>query len=146
VSTSSQPATYEISFDPRLLDLDVIHGYLSNAYWSPGVPRSVVKKAIDHSLCVGAYINDTQVGFARAITDYATFAYIADVFVLEEHRGRGVGKQLIAALREHPELQGLRTWLLFTRDAHGLYRRFGFAGPEDPNRIMLRREAQVYQR
>src|SRR5579871_2388485 len=106
---------YLVSSDPALLDLDVIHGYLHHAYWSPGVPRAVVARAIAHSLCVGAYRAGAQVGFARAITDYATFAHVADVFVLEEHRGQGVGRLLMRCLFGHPDVQGLRTWTLHTR-------------------------------
>jgi GNAT superfamily N-acetyltransferase len=131
-----QPNCYEVSCERERQNIDVIHGYLSTAYWSPGVPRATVEQAIAHSLCVGVFDNGAQVGFARAVTDYSTFAYIADVFVLEAHRGKGAGKQLISTLVNHPDLQSVRTWLLLTRDAHGLYSQFGFKAPDDPRRVM----------
>jgi GNAT superfamily N-acetyltransferase len=137
---------YLISSERALLDLQVIHGFLSEAYWSNGVPFETVARAVERSLPIGAYRAGTQVGFARAVTDYATFAYIADVFVLEEHRGQGLGKLLIAGLTAHPDLQGLRTWMLLTRDAHGLYRQFGFAAPSHPERIMMKRDSGIYLR
>lgn len=137
---------YEISGDRSLLDVDLIHSFLTNAYWSPGIPRHTVQKAVNNSVCVGAYLFGAQVGFARAVTDSATFAYVADVFVLEEHRGHGLGKRLVAALRSHPDLQGLRTWVLLTRDAHGLYEQFGFSCPDDPRRAMIISDRHIYQR
>jgi GNAT superfamily N-acetyltransferase len=137
---------YEISHDRGRLDLDMIHGFLSRAYWSPDVPRHVVEKAVDHSVCAGAYREDKQVGFARAVTDYATFAYLADVFVLEEHRGRGVAKAMVQSLLLHPELKGLRTWLLLTRDAHGLYAKLGFSGLDNPGRAMIVQNREIYRR
>jgi GNAT superfamily N-acetyltransferase len=140
-----RPAGYEISADPALLDMDVIHGFLTDSYWSPGVPRQIVETAVDHSVCVGAYFGGAQVGFARVVTDYATFAYVADVFVIEGHRGHGVGKQLVAALQAHPDLQGLRTWLLLTRDAQGLYEQFGFECTGDPRRVMWIRNRDMYR-
>jgi GNAT superfamily N-acetyltransferase len=119
---------YEISTDKARLDLDVIHGFLRTAYWSPGVEREVVEKAIEGSLCFGLFAADgSQVGFARVITDKATFGYVADVFVLEEHRGKGLGVWLIETLIAHPDLQTLRRVFLGTEDAHMLYERFGFA-------------------
>ena len=137
---------YEISHDRARLDLDMIHGFLSLAYWSPDVPRHVVEKAVDHSVCAGAYLGDEQVGFARAVTDYATFAYLADVFVLQEHRGRGVATAMVQSLLLHPDLQGLRTWLLLTRDAHGLYAKLGFSGLDDPRRTMIVQDRDIYRR
>jgi GNAT superfamily N-acetyltransferase len=125
-----------VTTDRRRLDHDVIHGFLTAAYWSKGVPRETVVRSMEHSLCFGAFDGDRQVGFARVISDRATFAYVCDVFVLESHRGRGVGKSLMAAIRAHPELQGLRRWTLATRDAHGLYRQFGFGAPAHPERQM----------
>jgi N-acetylglutamate synthase-like GNAT family acetyltransferase len=136
---------YLASSDPARLDLDVIHGYLRRAYWSEGIPRETVRTAIEHSLCVGVYRGSEQVGFARAVTDRATFAYVADVFVLEEHRGHGAGKLLIACLTTHPELQGLRTWLLLTRDAHGLYRQFGFGPGPAPERVMMKSAPYLFR-
>ncbi len=125
-----------VTTDRSRLDLDVIHGFLTTAYWSKGVPRETVARSMEHSLCFGAFDGDRQVGFARVISDLTTFAYICDVFALESHRKRGVGKSLMAAIMAHPELQGLRLWTLFTRDAHGLYRQFGFKPPAHPERLM----------
>ena len=119
-------AEFEISTDPARLDLDVIHAFLANAYWSRRIPRAIVERAVRNSLCFGAYAGAAQVGFARVVSDRATFAYLADVFVLEPHRGRGIAKLLMGAVLAHPELQGLRRWNLATHDAHGLYRQFGF--------------------
>jgi GNAT superfamily N-acetyltransferase len=130
---------YEISNDPERLDLDRIHRFLSTeAYWSPGVGRDVVERSIAHSLPFGVYSEETgeQVGFARVVTDYATFAWIADVYVEAAHRGHGLGKRLMAEIMEHRDLQGLRRWLLATADAHELYRRFGFDGLDRVERFM----------
>jgi GNAT superfamily N-acetyltransferase len=125
-----------ITTDSSRLDLDVIHGFLAASYWAAGIPREIVERAVRHSLCFGAFDDDQQVGFARVISDSATHAYICDVFVVPSHRGRGVGKQLMAAVMAHPDLHGLRRWTLFTRDAHGLYRQFGFRDPRYPERLM----------
>ncbi|HEY4909248.1 MAG TPA: GNAT family N-acetyltransferase [Methylomirabilota bacterium] len=125
-----------VTTDRSRLDLDVIHGFLTTSYWARGVPREVVARSMEHSLCFGAFDEDRQVGFARVISDRATFAYICDVFTLESHRGHGVGKSLMAAIMSHPELQGLRRRTLFTRDAHGLYRQFGFGAAGHPERLM----------
>ena len=123
----AQRPPYTISTDPSRLDLDVIHDFLANeAYWSLGVAREVVVRALKHALCFGVYQGEAQVGLARVITDYATFAHIADVFILKAHRGRGLGKWLVETMLAHPALQGLRKWTLDTRDAHGLYAQFGF--------------------
>jgi GNAT superfamily N-acetyltransferase len=129
-------ADVTITTDPSRLDLDVIHDFLARSYWAAGIPRATVERAVGHSLCFGAFDGHDQVGFARVISDYATYAYVSDVFVLPSHRGRGIGKQLMAAIVAHPELQGLRRWTLFTRDAHGLYRQYGFADPRHPERLM----------
>ncbi|HEX6095326.1 MAG TPA: GNAT family N-acetyltransferase [Thermoanaerobaculia bacterium] len=119
------------------MDVDTIHRYLSEeSYWAANIPRDVVERSIAHSLCFGAFDGDVQVGFARAITDRATFAYLADVFVLPSHRGRGIAKRLMEAVLAHPELQGLRRWQLITRDAHALYAQFGFVPLETPERHM----------
>ena len=136
----------EISTDPSRLDLDVIHGFLSRSYWSPGIPRGTVERAIAGSLCFGAFIEGRQAGFARVITDRATFAYLADVFVLEEFRGRGVASKIIEAVVAHPDLQGLRRWMLVTRDAHALYEKFGFGPLANPGRHMERTDPDVYAR
>ncbi len=125
-----------VTTDRSRLDLDVIHGFLTTSYWARGVPRDVVARSMEHSLCFGAFDDGRQVGFARVVSDRATFAYICDVFALESHRGSGVGKSLMAAIMSHPELQGLRRWTLFTRDAHGLYRQFGFGAAAHPERLM----------
>jgi GNAT superfamily N-acetyltransferase len=133
------PRVYEISNDPGRLDVGRIHRFLSTeAYWSPGVPRDVVERSIANSLPFGVYSQESgeQVGFARVVTDYATFAWIADVYVEAAHRGHGLGKRLVAEILEHPDLQGLRRWLLGTADAHELYRRFGFDELDRVERFM----------
>lgn len=136
MASESHAAELTITTDPSRLDLDVVHGFLTGSYWAAGIPREVVERAIRHSLCFSAFDGNRQVGFARVISDYATYAYISDVFVLPSHRGRGAGKQLMAAIIAHPDLQGLRRWTLFTRDAHGLYRQYGFGEARYPERLM----------
>ena len=128
--------TYDISTDPSRLQLDAIHAYLTRSYWSPGVPRDVVARAIANSMCFGIYLGEAQVGFARVVTDKASFAYLADVYVLEAHRGQGLSKRLVETIQAHPDLQGLRRFLLATMDAHGLYARFGFRPLAAPERMM----------
>lgn len=129
---------YFISDDRSLVDLDVVHRFLSEeAYWCKGVPREVVERSVASSMCFSAHeVGGGQVGFARVITDTATFGYIGDVFVLPEHRGAGLGKRLCAAIIGHPELQGFRRWLLGTVDGHGLYAQFGFEPLRRPERFM----------
>ena len=118
-------------------DIDIIHRYLSeHSYWAKNIPREVVERSIENSLCFAAHDGGELVGFARAITDYAVFAYIADVFVLESHRGRGISKMIMKTIMEHPKLQVLRRWSLVTSDAHGLYRQFGFQDVEKPEKYM----------
>ena len=118
-------------------DIDIIHRYLSeHSYWAKNIPRDVVERSIENSLCFAAHDGGELVGFARAITDYAVFAYIADVFVLESHRGRGISKMIMKTIMEHPKLQVLRRWSLVTSDAHGLYRQFGFQDVEKPEKYM----------
>jgi GNAT superfamily N-acetyltransferase len=134
---------FTISTDPRRLDLDVIHGYLARSYWAAGIPRELVERSLRHSLCFGVYSGREQVGFARVVTDLATFAYVADVFVLEAHRGRGLSKWLMETLLDHPDLRDVRRWHLVTRDAHGLYARFAFAEPR-PGRHMERTRENPY--
>lgn len=138
---------YEISNDPARLDVAAIHDFLSNqAYWSPGVPLEIVRRAIAGSLNFGLYSADgRQVGFTRVVTDHATFAWICDVYVLPEHRGQGLSKWLMATVNAHPDLQGLRRWLLATSDAHGLYAQFGFT-PADAGRMMEIRDIDIYRR
>jgi len=116
-----------ISDDRTRLDRALIHGFLSErSYWAQGVSREIVERSIEHSLCFGVYLSGRQVGFARVVTDFATFAWLADVFIVEEARGRGLSKKSVAAILAHPRLQGLRRFLLGTLDAHGLYAQFGF--------------------
>jgi GNAT superfamily N-acetyltransferase len=131
---------YEISTDRSRIDLDRVHRFLSiEAYWSMGVTRDVVERSIANSICFGVYAPDgQQVGFARAVTDKATFAWIADVYIEEEHRGDGLGKRLVESVLGHPELKGLRRWFLATADAHELYRRYGFNELSDFKRFMAR--------
>lgn len=127
---------YEISTDASRLDLNVIHGFLTTSYWAKNISRDLVERSIRHSLCFGIFHNGAQIGFARVISDFATFAYLADVFVLPEHRGKGVSKQLMETILEHRDLQGLRRFLLATLDAHGLYAQFGFEPLDHPERYM----------
>ena len=137
--TAESPDGYVASDDPERLDVDAVHAYLMQSYWSPGVSRETVERATAHSLCVGLYAPDgQQVGYARVVTDRATFAYLADVYVLEAHRGRGLGRFLVGAVLAHPDLQGLRRGMLATHDAHGLYRRFGFDRLAVPYKYMER--------
>jgi len=134
-----------ISTDRARMDVDAIHRFLSEeSYWAKGIPRELVETAIEHSLCIGAFDGDAQVGFARVITDYATFGYLADVFVLPSHRGRGIAKELMRAAMEHPDLQRLRRWHLVTRDAHALYAQFGFAPLDAPERHMFIAKKNAY--
>jgi GNAT superfamily N-acetyltransferase len=135
---------YDISDDKQRLDCGVIHAYLSRSYWSPGIAREVVERAIAGSLCFGVYHHSMQIGFARVISDKATFAYLADVFILEDHRGQGLSKRLMAYIADHRDLQGLRRFLLATKDAHGLYRQFGFTELANPSRMMERLRPGVY--
>jgi len=129
-----QQGEYLISTDKSRLDLAEIHSFLTTSYWAAGIPMEVVKKSIEHSLAFGVYKGDQQVGFARVITDYATFAYLGDVFILEPFRGQGLSKWLMKVIIAHPELQGLRRWVLLTRDAHGLYEKVGFTELGSPER------------
>ncbi len=118
---------YTISTDPHKMDVEAIYAYLVRSYWAEGRTKATVEKSLRHSLNFGVFAGTgAQVGFARVITDYATFAYLADVYILEEHRGKGLSKWLMQTIMEYPDLQGLRRWSLATRDAHGLYAQFGF--------------------
>lgn len=138
---------YVLSTDKTKLNIGLIHDFLSNAsYWARGRPLLVIQKSIEHSLCFGVYAGAQQVGFARVVTDYATFAWLCDVFILESHRGLGLGKWLVECIVAHPELLGLRSLLLATRDAHGLYLRYGgFRGLEAAERWMIRRNAWCFR-
>lgn len=132
---------FVISTDPARLDIPLIHEYLSTqAYWAMGRPIEVVRRAIENSLPFGVFKGAEQVGFARVVTDYATFAWLADVFVLPAFQGQGSGTWLIGVITAHPRLQGLRRWVLATKDAHGLYARFGFTPLDAPERFMERFE------
>jgi GNAT superfamily N-acetyltransferase len=127
---------FVISTDAERLDRDLIHSFLRTAYWSPNVPREIVERSIENSLNFGLYeTSGSQVGFARMVTDRAAFGYLADVFVLEPHRGRGLGKWLVETVLAHPDLRGLRRITLGTQDAHSLYERYGFR-PADPRRLL----------
>lgn len=135
-----------ISTDPGRLDLDAVHAFLSQrSYWAEGIPVETMRRSIEHSLSFGVYDGARMIAFARVVTDYAVVAYLADVFVLEEHRGRGVGTWLVEVVMQHPDLQGLRRWTLATRDAHELYRRVGFT-EADPTRLMDKLDPDVYRR
>ena len=146
--TGAGADAYEISCDSARLDFGVIHGYVGGeSYWAKGIPAATLRRAIDNSLCFGVYHRDSgaQVGFARLVTDRATFAYLADVFVLAPHRGLGLSKRLMQAVMEHPQAQGLRRWMLATADAHGLYKQFGFSAPARPERLMERVFPDIYK-
>ena len=137
---------FTISTDRQRLDLDVVHGFLTNCYWAKGIPREVVARSIEHALCFGIYDRSgAQVGFARVISDFATIAYVGDVFVLETHRGHGLGKWLMECITRHSALQNLRRWILTTRDAHGLYSQKGFTPLRSPERFMERHQPDVYK-
>ena len=136
---------FTISTDKTLLDRKAIHEFLSTkAYWCLNIPLETVLRSIEYSLCFGIYENGRQIGFARVITDYATIAYLGDVFVLEEYRGQGLSKWLMETIMAHPDLQGLRRWILLTGDAHGLYRQFGWTDIADPSRWMEIHDKNVY--
>ncbi|SMC05704.1 Acetyltransferase (GNAT) family protein [Sulfobacillus thermosulfidooxidans DSM 9293] len=129
--------SFIVSTDPALLDKETIFSYLHHeAYWSLGLPRDVFEKSLEHSLCFGIYQHNTQLGFARVISDFSTFAYLCDVFILTPYRGQGLGKWLMESIMDHPDLQGLRRFYLVTRDAHGLYKHYGFSSLDDCGRHM----------
>ena len=135
-----------ISTDKSKLDIDVVHAFLTTTYWAEGIPKAVVEKSIEGSMCFGVFHLNKQVGFARMITDKATFAYLADVFIVPSARGRGLSKWLIETILSHPELQGLRRILLATRDAHTLYLKYGFSPLNIPERWMNIHYADVYKK
>jgi GNAT superfamily N-acetyltransferase len=141
-----QRGAYRISTRRAELDLPMIHTFLSHIYWAEGIPFETVRRSIEHSLPFGVYHGAAQVGFARVITDYATFAYIGDVFILPEHRGQGLGHWLAQTIVAHPELQGLRRWSLATRDAHAIYASAGFTPLKGPERWMERHFPDLYLR
>jgi GNAT superfamily N-acetyltransferase len=134
-----------ISTDRSQLDHAAIHEFLSRSYWAKGIPREIVDRSIEGALCFGVFENGRQIGFARVITDSATFAYLADVYVLESHRGRGLATWLMECILSHPKLTGLRRWMLVTRDAHPLYRKVGFQELAHPERIMEMTFPGIYE-
>jgi GNAT superfamily N-acetyltransferase len=140
------PDGYLVSDDPVRLDVSAIHAYLTRSYWAAGIPREIVERAVRGSLCVGLYTaGGEQVGFVRVVTDYATFAWLCDVYVLEPHRGRGLSKAMMRAVLSHPKLQTVRRLTLATRDAHGLYAQFGFKPVAKPESQMEKRQPQPWQ-
>ncbi|HTR97743.1 MAG TPA: GNAT family N-acetyltransferase [Candidatus Acidoferrales bacterium] len=144
--TTWQQDGFTISTDPARLDLTMIHGFLTTCYWAKGIPLETVERSLEHALNFGLYEGERQVGFARVISDRATFAYVGDVFVLEPWRGHGLSKWLMRVIVGHPELQGLRRWSLLTRDAHALYAQVGFTPLAAPERWMERWTPDVYAR
>jgi hypothetical protein len=135
---------YVISTDRGRIDADVVHAFVTHSYWGAGISRETVERSIEHSLCFGLYHGDQQAGFARVITDYATTAYLADVFVLPAHRGKKLSVWLMETIRAHPRLQRLRVWRLATKDAHGLYEKVGFRALGHPERLMEIVDPDVY--
>lgn len=136
---------YIITADKSKIDFDLIYNYLSKeSYWSKDIPRKLVKRSIENSFCFSVFLKDEQVGFARVITDKATFGYLADVFITEPHRGKGLGKLLMETILDHEELAGFRSWMLATKDAHGLYEQFGFKLTNDTTRIMRKQGVEKY--
>ena len=133
-----------VSTDPQRLDLDAVHGWLARSYWAAGIPREVVETSVRHSLCFGLYDGGRQIGVARVISDGATFAYVCDVYVEDARQRGGLGTWLMECVHAHPALQGLRRWLLVTRDAHGLYRRVGYREVANPGGWMEIRKADPY--
>jgi GNAT superfamily N-acetyltransferase len=128
--------SYSLTADRRRIDVDAVHAFLTRSFWARGISKELVAKSILHSLSFGVFDGRAQVAFARVVTDYSTYAYLCDVYVLEEYRGKGLGTWMIEFVMDHPELQGLRRFQLVTRDAHGLYTRFGFKVPDNPERQM----------
>jgi N-acetylglutamate synthase-like GNAT family acetyltransferase len=142
-----QKENFIISDEKEKLDAEYIHDYLANkSYWAENIPLETVRKSIDGSICFGIYENEKQIGFARVVTDKATFGYLADVFIDENYRTKGLSKWLMEIIMAHRELQGLRRWMLGTKDAHGLYEKFGFEPLENPERIMHKYNADVYKK
>lgn len=138
------PEGYELTGDPARIDPVAAHAYLTRSYWSPGIPLPTVRRALANSICVAVLKDGAQVAMARAVSDRATFAYLADVYVLEDHRGKGLSHDMLDWLDNHPELQGLRRWALFTQDAQGLYASHGWSVYPYPERMMMRDDPQVY--
>ena len=137
---------FTISTEKEKLDVDLIYSFLNRTYWAEGISKEIIRRSIEGSLCFGVFENDNQIGFARMITDKATFAYLADVFIIEEYRGRGLSKWLMEVIMSHPDLQGLRRMVLVTKDAHGLYRQFGFTPLINVDRWMHKLDPDIYKR
>lgn len=144
VPADATRGAFAISTDPARFDLALIHDFLTHAYWARGIDEATVRHAVANSLCFGVFQGQRQIGFARLVTDRATFAYLADVFILDPFRGRGLAHWMLEVIMAHPDLQRLRRWLLATRDAHGLYRQFGFTALAAPARFMERYDADVH--
>jgi len=137
---------YIVSTDRTKIDVDAVHNYLTRSYWAEGIPKDVVKRSLENSLCFAIYYHNSLIGFARVVSDFATFGYLADVFVTEPHRGKGLSKWLMKIILSHPQLQGLRRFTLATRDAHGLYSQFGFQIFANPDRWMEKHDPDVYKK
>lgn len=144
-TTEWKKGDYIISTEKSKIDVEEVHRFLSHSYWAENVPKNIVQKSIDNSFCFGVYHHDKQAGFARVISDFATFAYLADVFILPNDRGKGLSKWLMQIIIDHPKLQGLRRFTLATRDAHKLYLQFGFTALDKPDRWMQRHNSYVYK-
>ena len=142
---SGLPEGYELTDDPTRIDPVAAHAFLARSYWAPGIPFETVERSLRNSLCVAVWRDGQQVGMARVVTDHATVAYLADVYVLEEHRARGLSKAMVAHLQAHPRLQGLRRWMLMTADAHGLYEQLGWNPLAHPERAMERHFPDIYR-
>jgi len=141
----SLPEGYELTEDQSRIDVIAAHGFLQDAYWSKNIPLETLRRAMDASFCLAVFHRRQQVAMARLITDYATFSYLSDVYVLQEHRGRGLARAMVAYFQDHPKLQGQRIWLLFTRDAHGVYQKLGWKASDHPERMLIRLDESVYQ-
>jgi len=137
---------YLLSTDKSRIDVETVHHFLSHSYWAQNIPLEVVQKSINNSLCFAIYHQQVLIGFARAVSDFATFAYLADVFILPEERGKGLSKWLMEIIMDHPQLRGLRRFVLATRDAHALYAQFGFTPFDKPDRWMQKHDPEVYNR
>jgi GNAT superfamily N-acetyltransferase len=144
--TLAQKENFFVSTDKSKLDIDYIHQFISHSYWASNIPIETLQRSIDGSMCFGLYDDEKQIGFARVITDKATFGYLADVFVDERYRGKGLGIWMMSVIMSHPDLQGFRNWMLGTRDAHGLYKKFGFTQLDQPERIMRKNNPEVYKK
>lgn len=138
-------ANIVVSTDKERIDFELTYQCIANCYWAKGIPRNIFEKSFRNALCFGVYKNEKQIGFARVISDYSTFAYLADVFIVEMERGKGYSKLLLDVIMEHPELQGLRRFCLVTRDAQGLYKKYGFELLKQPENWMEIKKANIYQ-